>query len=80
MLQIVFTVLVVILGSAICSGTETAILSVPVLRVRQLAQSGQKSAIALLKIRENINRPIATIVILNNIFNLLAVLSLAKER
>ncbi len=70
MLQIVFVILVVILGSAICSGTETAILSVPVLRVRQLAQSGQRTAIALLKIRENINRPIATIVILNNIFNI----------
>ncbi|MGP1384874.1 MAG: hemolysin family protein [Thainema sp.] len=71
MLQIVFVILVVILGSAICSGTETAILSVPVLRVRQLAQSGQRTAIALLKIRENINRPIATIVILNNIFNII---------
>ena len=70
MLQLVITVVVVILGSAICSGTETALFSVSPLRVRQLAQSNKPSAVALLAIRENMNRPIATIVIMNNIFNI----------
>lgn len=70
MLQLALVMLIVILGSAVCSGTETALLSVPVLRVRQLAQSEKRSAIALIQIREHINRPIATIVILNNIFNI----------
>ncbi|MGF1495484.1 MAG: hemolysin family protein [Elainellaceae cyanobacterium] len=70
MIQLALVMLVVILGSALCSGTEAALLSVPILRVRQLAQSEQRRAIALLKIREQINRPIATIVILNNIFNI----------
>ncbi|MDB9372986.1 hemolysin family protein [Nodularia sphaerocarpa] len=70
MLQLVIIVLVVILGSALCSCTETALFSVSPLRVRQLAQSNNPSAVALLAIRENMNRPIATIVIMNNIFNI----------
>ncbi len=71
MLQLIFIVFVVILGSAVCSGIETALFSVSTLKVRQLAQSNNPSAVALLAIRENMNRPIATIVILNNIFNII---------
>ena len=70
MLALVIAVIVVILGSAVCSGSETALLSVPLIKVRQLAQSKKPSALALLGIRNKINRPIATIVILNNIFNI----------
>jgi CBS domain containing-hemolysin-like protein len=71
MLHLVIIVLIVILGSALCSGIETALFSVSTLRVRQLAQSRNPSAVALLVIRENMNRPIATIVILNNTFNII---------
>ncbi|HHP7230627.1 MAG TPA: hemolysin family protein [Xenococcaceae cyanobacterium] len=70
MFSLFLAVLVVLLGSAICSGSETAILSVSAIRVRQLAQSKTPAALALLGIRTRINRPIATIVILNNIFNI----------
>ena len=70
MASLILTVFVVILGSAICSGSETAILSVSPIRVRQLAQSKSPASLALLGIRTRINRPIATIVILNNIFNI----------
>lgn len=68
----------VISGSALCSGTETALLSVPQTRVRQLAQSGQKSARALLRIREKISRPIATLVIFNNLFNILGSIAIGR--
>ncbi|MBD2135795.1 HlyC/CorC family transporter [Sphaerospermopsis sp. FACHB-1094] len=71
MLQLVITVCVLLLGSALCSATETALLSVPTLRVRQLAEFKKPAVVALLAIRENMNRPIATIVILNNIFNII---------
>ncbi|MBD2356539.1 HlyC/CorC family transporter [Tolypothrix sp. FACHB-123] len=71
MLQLIFIVFFVILGSAVCSGIETSLFSVSTLRVRQLAQSNNPSVIALLAIRENMNRPIATIVILNNTFNII---------
>lgn len=71
MFQLLIAVLIVILGSAICSGTETALLSLPLLRVKQLAQNKQTAATqALLNIRQHVTRPIATIVILNNIFNI----------
>lgn len=70
MAQLAIAVLIVILGSAVCSGTEVALLSIPILKARQLAQSRNPAAVALLAIREKVNRPIATIVILNNIFNI----------
>ncbi|MEL6552104.1 MAG: hemolysin family protein [Cyanobacteria bacterium J06621_11] len=71
MIQLAIAVLIVIIGSALCSGIETALLSVPLLRVKQLAQSKPSpGAIALLSIRQHVSRPIATIVILNNIFNI----------
>ena len=70
MSALIVAVFIVILGSAICSGAETALLSVPIIRVRQLAQSKKPQALALMGIRNRINRPIATIVILNNIFNI----------
>ncbi len=70
MLQLIFVVIFVISGSALCSGIEAALFSVSTLKVRQLAQSKNPSAVALLAIRENMNRPIATIVVINNIFNI----------
>jgi CBS domain containing-hemolysin-like protein len=69
--QLVIIVFFVLLGSALCSSVETALFSVSILRVRQLAQSNNPSAVRLLAIRENMNRPIATIVILNNTFNII---------
>ena len=70
MLKLAIAVLIMLVGSAICSGTETALLSVSVLKARQLAQSQKPRALALLSIRQKVNRPIATIVILNNLFNI----------
>ncbi|TAF07376.1 MAG: HlyC/CorC family transporter [Nostocales cyanobacterium] len=71
MLQLIITVFIIISGSALCSCTETALFSVSTLRVRQLAELKNPAAVALLGIRENMNRPIATIVILNNTFNII---------
>jgi CBS domain containing-hemolysin-like protein len=70
MLKLAIAVLIMLIGSAICSATETALLSVPILKARQLAQSRKPRALVLLAIRQKINRPIATIVILNNLFNI----------
>lgn len=64
------TVLVVLVGSALCSGTETALLSVPAVRARQLAEAGGRRAAALWAIKQAIARPIAAIVVLNNVFNI----------
>lgn len=70
MFNLLISVLIVLFGSAICSSTEAALFSVSLIKVRQMAQSNSPSAIALLAIREKMNRPIATLVILNNLFNI----------
>lgn len=71
MLALISVVTIVLLGSAFCSGAETALLSISPIKVRQLAQSNKPAALALASIRLRVNRPIATIVILNNIFNII---------
>lgn len=70
MLQLAIAVLIVLTGSALCSGSEAAVLSVSLIQARQLAHSRRGAALALQRIRENINRPISTMVILNNVFNI----------
>ncbi len=67
---LVGTILVVLVGSGLCSGTETALLSVPTVRARKLAQEGGRRARALLAIKQHIARPISAIVVLNNVFNI----------
>lgn len=70
MLTLIIAIGIVLLSSAICSGSEAALFSVRLVKVRRLAQSKRPNALALLSIREQMNRPIATIVILNNIANI----------
>lgn len=66
----------VILISALCSGTEAALFSVPIMKVRQMLNEDtckpkfKLRTEALLKIREKMSRPIAMIVISNNIANI----------
>lgn len=70
MLGLIVAVLIIIVASAMCSGAEAALFSVSLVRARSLAQSKKASALALLSICENMTRPISTIVILNNIANI----------
>ena len=71
MIQLAIAVIIIIIGSAVCSGVEAALLSIPLLKAKQLIQTRPGSgAIALLGIRQRISRPLATIVVLNNIFNI----------
>lgn len=68
--QLIGAVMLVLLISALCSGAEAALFSVSLLKAREFAQSKKPSAVALLAIREKMNRPITTIVILNNLANI----------
>ena len=70
MLTLILAMLVVLVGSGLCSGSETALLSVPIVRARQLATEGGAAARALLAIKQEIARPISAIVVLNNVFNI----------
>jgi len=69
-MSLLIAVALVLLASAICSGTEAALLSLPLSKSRQLADEGGTNAARLLHLRENLNRPISTIVILNNVANI----------
>jgi len=70
MVVLLVAVFIVLISSALCSGIEAALFSTPMIKVKQLADTDTKGAHSLLKIRENMNRPIAMIVILNNIANI----------
>ena len=72
MTTLLIVAFLVIFISALCSGTEAALFSVPIMKVRQMADEDDKRGTrSLLKIREKMNRPIAMIVILNNIANIM---------
>jgi CBS domain containing-hemolysin-like protein len=70
MLTLVAVVLLVLISSGLCSGSEAALLSVPLSKARQLAETGGPAARALLVLRERLTRPISAIVILNNVANI----------
>ncbi len=73
---LLFAAFLVILISALCSCTEAALFSVPIMKVRQMLDEDtckplqKKRTESLLKIRERMSRPISMIVISNNIANI----------
>lgn len=54
MLKLTIIVLIILIGSALCSATETALLSVSPIKVQQLAQSKKPAALALWGIRKKL--------------------------
>jgi len=70
MQALIFVVLVVLIGSALFSCVEAALFSVSLGRARVLAEQKKRGSANLVKVKENIRRPITVIVILNNIFNI----------
>jgi CBS domain containing-hemolysin-like protein len=70
MTTLFFIIFLTLAVSALCSGAEAALFSISMVRVRQFAEGGGAAAKALLQIRENMARPISTIVVLNNIANI----------
>jgi len=70
MMSLIIAVLIVLFVSGLASGTEAAIFTVSYTKVRTFIDQGKPGAKALLKIQEEIRRTIATIVIINNIANI----------
>ncbi len=70
MVTLLIAVFVVLTASALCSGSEAALFSISMVQARGQAATGSAGGKAVLKIRENMQRPIAAIVILNNIANI----------
>jgi CBS domain containing-hemolysin-like protein len=73
MSQLIFTVFFLLLGSAFCSSTEASIFSVSKTKLESLSKK-KKSALLALQAKKNIFKSIGSIVILNNLFNIVGTL------
>lgn len=68
----IFTVIVLLCLSAFFSSAETALTTVNKMRIRTLAEAGDKRALTLTKVIENPGKMLSTILVGNNIVNLSA--------
>ena len=68
--QLIIVAVAVLVSSALCSGSEAALMSLPLAKAKQLNEEGRHGAATLLRLKENSTRPIGAIVVLNNIANI----------
>lgn len=66
----ILTVFGIVLMAALSSMVEVAILTMPISRIQAEIELGNQSAITLMKLKEKLDNTIASIVIMNNIFNI----------
>ncbi|NCF75102.1 MAG: DUF21 domain-containing protein [Xanthomonadaceae bacterium] len=69
-MSITIIIILVLFGSALFSGIEVALFSIPIGKVMALAKQKKAGAKSLLEIKKKISRPITVIVIFNNIVNI----------
>ena len=69
----------ILLGSALASGTEAALLSVSPIQVHTLARQNTRGAKALERIKNSPGRSLALLVVLNNLFNISGSLLLGAQ-
>ena len=80
---LIVSVLALLLVSAMASGTEAALFAVPISKVRALVEEERRGSRALQVIKDDMSRAITTVVIINNIANIvgsIAVGALALEQ
>lgn len=70
MFTLIFVSLFVMLVAAFASGVEAAIFTVPYSRARSMAKAGKPGAKALLRVKEDMTKAIGTVVIINNLANI----------
>ncbi|HEO66099.1 MAG TPA: HlyC/CorC family transporter, partial [Spirochaetes bacterium] len=70
LLTLIIIIFLIIILSALCSMVEAALFTVPLTRVKSWVEENLRSSPSLLQIKEAMQKPIATIVILNNISNI----------
>ena len=68
----VIVLFVLIMISALCSMTETAISSVNIIRIKAKAKKGDKSAKRVYKLSKKYSETLTTILVFNNIVNILS--------
>lgn len=70
MVELSIIVFLVVVGSALCSCSEAALASVSLFRVQQLAETQRKDALALSIVKKDMGRASNTIVVFNNVINI----------
>ncbi len=70
-IRTLFFLVVLVIGSAYFSATETAFLSINRIRLKNLADDGDHRAARVLRMAENYDRLLSTILVGNNIVNIL---------
>ena len=71
MTELIFSILALLIASALASGTEAALFAIPQSKVITLHQEKRRGSKALRMIKEDMARPIMAIVIVNNIANII---------
>jgi CBS domain containing-hemolysin-like protein len=74
MIELALSVLILLLSSALASGTEVALFSVPYGQVLHAVSEKRRGAVSLQRIKDDMARPIMAIVIVNNIANIVGTL------
>jgi CBS domain containing-hemolysin-like protein len=70
MTQLITTIILVVLGAALFASLEAAFFTMSLGRAKVLHEKRKPGSRALLKVKERVNRPITTLVILNNATNI----------
>ncbi|NQT46024.1 MAG: HlyC/CorC family transporter [Candidatus Omnitrophica bacterium] len=79
MVGLIILIIIVLFASGLCSMVEAAIFSVPTTRIRLLVAEKRPGAATLLKLKENLARPIAAVVIINNGVNIIGSIFVAER-
>jgi len=74
MIELILSVVILLVSSAVASGTEVALFSVPYGQVLHAVSERRRGAVALQAIKDDMARPIMAIVIVNNIANIVGTL------
>lgn len=69
---LIITLCILLIISALCSAAEIAYTSMNIVRLKHLASKGKKSARRALKLNENYDRLLSTLLIGNNVVNITA--------
>lgn len=67
---LVMSVLALLLVSAMASGTEAALFAIPISKVKAFVDEDRRGAKALQAIKDDMGRAITSVVIINNIANI----------
>ena len=66
MTQLIITIVIVILGAAVCACLEAAFFSLPLASAKLLFEKGKRGSASLVRVKEKLHHSIITLVILNN--------------